>query len=301
MTAVPRILVAGYLSLDEVTQASGETCRQAGGAALYAALGARQLGAQVDLCVSVGDDFPEDWIDALRDAGIGLQQVARRAGVSRWAHIIHAADGTRRSEHFVDPRWWEAGRDHAPRLPGDLSGYDGVVACPMSTDALSDLLEAAVLAGRPVIADLSEAFVSQDRQAVLALVPSLAVLAPSREETRLLLPGTDDDAAARRLAASGPAVVQKRGAEGAFCVEAGASAAWSVPAPEARVLDPTGAGDATVGALAAAWVSTRDLAAAVPAALMIGARTVSGHGASALCAALAPTFLHRSRQGVLSR
>lgn len=299
--AGPRILVAGYLSLDEVTQASGETLAQAGGAALYAALGARQLGARVDLCASVGDDFPPAWIDALREAGIGLRHVETRAGVSRWAHIVHAADGSRRSAHFADPRWWAAGRDHAPRRPDDLSGYDAVVACPMPTDALGELVDAACASGCPVIADFSEAFVSQDRGAVLALVPRLAVLAPSREETRLLLPGVDDDAAARRLAASGPAVVQKRGADGAFCVAAGDGKAWRVPAPGARVLDPTGAGDATVGALAAAWASSRELAAAVPAALAIGARTVSGHGASALCAALAPTLLHRSRQGVPSR
>jgi len=301
MTVAPRILIAGYLSLDEVTQASGETFRQAGGAALYAALGARQLGADVDLCASVGDDFPAGWVDALRMAGVGLQHVSVRSGVSRWAHIVHAANGTRRSEHFADPRWWETGRDHVPRLPGDLTGYDAVVACPMPTDALGDLLEAAALAARPVIADLSEAFVSQDRQAVLALVPSLAVLAPSREETRLLLPNLDDDASACCLAALGPAVVQKRGAEGAFCVEGGTGAASRMPAPEARVLDPTGAGDATVGALAAAWASTRDLADAVPVALTIGARTVSGQGASALCSALAPTPLHRINQEAYSR
>ncbi|WP_182422236.1 carbohydrate kinase family protein [Aureimonas sp. ME7] len=301
MTVAPRILIAGYLSLDEVTQASGETFQQAGGAALYAALGARQLGADVDLCASVGDDFPAGWIDALQGAGIGLPHVARRAGPSRWTRIIHAADGTRRSKHFADPRWWEAGRDHAPRPPGDLSGYDAVVACPMPSQALSDLLEAAARAGRSVIADLSEAYVSQERQAILALVPNLAVLAPSREETRLVLPGVDDAAAARHLAALGPAVVQKRGAEGAFCVEAGRAAAWIVPAPGARVLDPTGAGDATVGALAAAWVGTRDLVAAVPAALTVGAHTVSGHGASALCGALAPTSTHRISQGASSR
>ncbi|KQQ87641.1 carbohydrate kinase family protein [Aureimonas sp. Leaf324] len=301
MTTGLRILIAGYLSLDEVTQASGETSRQAGGAALYAALGARQLGADVDLCVSIGDDFPAGWIDALQGAGIELPHVARQSAPSRWTRIIHAADGTRRSEHFADPRWWEAGRDHAPRPPGELSRYDAVVACPMPSQALGEFVEAAARAERPVIADLSEAFVSQDRQSILALVPNLTVLAPSREETRLLLPGVDDDAAARHLAALGPAVVQKRGAEGAFCVEAGRAAAWSVLAPRACVLDPTGAGDATVGALAAAWVGTRDLVAAVPVALTVGTRTVSGHGASALCSALAPEPIHRISQGASSR
>ncbi|KQT83829.1 carbohydrate kinase family protein [Aurantimonas sp. Leaf443] len=296
-----RLLVAGYLSVDTVVQPDGRGRRQAGGAALFAALGARHAGASVDLCASVGSDYPPQWLSALDAVGIGLAGVARKAVPSRWAQIRHEADGARRSTHFGDPRWWEASERHAPALPDDLGGCGLVVACPMPATALEALLDAAEVAGLPVVADLSEAFVREERSAILALVPRLAVLAPSREETRLLLPDLCDDEAARRLAELGPAVLQKRGAQGAYGVEAGGGDGWHLPAPAARLVDPTGAGDATVGAFAGARLAGGDLRGAAQAALAIGALAVSGHGAAALCPALHPFPVIQAMQGVLAR
>jgi sugar/nucleoside kinase (ribokinase family) len=287
MAAKP-LLVVGYLSVDTVVQADGRTDRVAGGAGLYAALGAAAAGAPVELCASVGPDFPDDWLSALAGEGIGLTLVEHRDGPSRFAHIRHGADGRRESTHYADPAWWQASERHAPEIPADLSGFGLVVACPMPAAMLQTLLLRAAESAVPVVADVSEAVAEREGGAILALLPLLDIFAPSREETRLLLPGLGDDDAARALAALGPSVIQKRGADGVFVVEAGARSAWHLPALATRVVDPTGAGDASVGAIGAARLSGGDLGDSASTGLRTGALAVSGHGAGALCPALGP-------------
>ncbi|MBB3770382.1 sugar/nucleoside kinase (ribokinase family) [Angulomicrobium tetraedrale] len=302
-----RLLVMGYLSIDTVTQADGASRIVPGGAGLYAALGAARAGAQVDLCASIGTDFPAAWIAALEAAGVGTSQLARQEYPSRRAHIDHAADGRRGSRHYDDPAWWEASRRHAPAPPDDLSAYRVAVACPMPAKSLGDFLARADRSGVAVVADTNEIFASTEGEAILEMLPFLDVFAPSREETRLLAPGMSDDAAARDLAArgragtEGPVVIQKRGAEGLFIIDGRGIGEWYLPALTADVVDPTGAGDATVGAFAAARMQGAPPLEAGRTAQRIGTLVVSGHGPSALCAALPPLSSSCAGQGVLVR
>lgn len=267
---MPRVLVAGYLSIDTL---AGHAAMP-GGAALYAALGARRAGADAAISAAVGEDYPQPWLDALARLGIDVSGVERRGGPTRRARMdYHAPQGR-------DPEWWARTRALAPPI-SDLRA-ETAVAGPMPADALARFLAAAGRVGVPVVADTSDAYAGPDAAALLALLPQIAVFAPSLAETRLLLPGLDDDAAACALARLGPAVLQKRGAAGALLVAGSDPAPLHLPAPEARAADPTGAGDATVGALAAGLAAGLDLADAARAALRVGALAVSAAGPAAL-------------------
>lgn len=297
----PRLLVVGYLSIDTVRTVDGGRHRAPGGAGLYQALGARRAGVTVELCASVGADFPEAWLATLAAEGIGTGLIARRGGRSRWADIRHDAAGGRHSVHWNDPAWWTASRLHVPRPPVDLADFRAVVAGPLAPDVLRGLIVGAEAAGVPVIADTNEVHAAVDRAALLDLVRRLAVFAPSREETRLLCPGLDDDAAALCLARLGPTVVQKCGRDGLLVVEAGGARAWRRPADPAEVVDPTGAGDAAVGALAAVLAAGGDLAASAMAAVAAGACAVGGPGPVGLCPALHPVIPCDTGEGTPSR
>ena len=279
--AAGKLLVVGYLSIDTVTDTVGRSRRMPGGACLYAGLGARHAGAEVALAASVGADYPGYWIEALASGGLDLTHLSRKSTLSRHADIRHFADGRRVSAHYRDPEWWVSCAEHAPEWPADLSAFGLIVAGPMPVSRLSRLVEDARGQGVPVVADTSEAFARADPGGILQLVPALSVFAPSREETRLLYPGMGDEDAAHRLSSMGPAVVQKLGADGLRIVCPGGEALY-LPALAAEVVDPTGAGDATVGALAAGLLAGLDIADAAHCALLAGALAVSGEGPSAL-------------------
>jgi len=275
---MPKICVMGYLSIDSVTTLEGAWADAPGGGALYAALGARAAGAEAAIVANVGEDLPQLWLDELAALDIDVSRVVRKGGPTRRARLSHARDGDRLSPHHDDAVWQERTLALAPRLDAALDA-DMLVLCPMPADAAAAAL---AFARCPAFADTSAAFAGTERDALLALLPWLACFAPSLEETRILLPELGDDDALLVLAATGAAVVQKRGADGLACCPPGSSRIEYVAAPRTIVVDPTGAGDATVGALAAGFAEGLSLIEAAAQAVLIGARTVAGRGPSGL-------------------
>ncbi|MFY8041256.1 MAG: carbohydrate kinase family protein [Bosea sp. (in: a-proteobacteria)] len=278
MSAQPRIGVMGYLSIDTITTDGAVVANVPGGAALYAALGARALGAEVALIACAGEDYPSAWLERIAALGIDIAHVRRKSGPTRRARLATMAGGERQSAHHGEALWWERTEALAPELPGDLR-VDCLSLAPMPPERA---MHAARSANAPVLADTSAAFAKADRLAVMSLVKQLSCFAPSLEETRILLAGLSDAMALRYLAASGPDVVQKRGAAGMCVCAARQGLIRRVPSLAATEVDATGAGDATVGALAVGLARGLPLRSAAEQAAGIGARAVTGHGPSAL-------------------
>ena len=251
--ARPRVTVAGYLSLDTIACPYGTFENVPGGAALYAALGARAAGARVRLRAALCEDFPALWLDALAAAGIDLEGLGPAAGATRRARLedreaTHERATRRASPHHGEPAWWTRTRALAPmpcRSPAAV-----VVVTAMPVECLVRHVETARALGARVVADTSEAYAAAEGEALLAALPRLDLFAPSREEVRLLLPGLDDVAAQRALDSRCPQVVQKRGPDGMWWSSAGLPV-FHEPSHLREVADSTGAGDAAVGALAA--------------------------------------------------
>jgi sugar/nucleoside kinase (ribokinase family) len=271
------VIVVGYLSIDRIATPAAQAEAVPGGAALYAALGARAAGAAVSLVASAGADWPQSWTEALAARGIDVAAVVRRAGPTRRARLDYAADGLRRSAHHDEASWWARTEALAPPDPPRADAADVIVAGPMRAARLCGVLDRA--SGARVVADTSEAFARREAAALRALFSALAVFAPSREETRLLASGPEP---ARALAACGTVVVEKRGAEGLAVYRDADTPPVVVAAPAVIVVDPTGAGDATVGALAAGLARGEDVVAAARGAVAVGARCVTAPGPSAL-------------------
>ena len=274
----------GYLSIDSITVGTARYDNVPGGGALYGALGARAAGADVSLLAACGDDFTQDWLDALAEFGIDMSGVVRREGPTRRARLAHGIDGGRASPHHGEGTWRERTEAMLPPLPENLEA-DAIMLAPMP---LAHVVRCIDQATGPLIVDTSEAFADEGLLPWLALLPQLDIFAPSREETRLLCPDRDDDNAVRVLAALGCDVVQKRGADGLALCRAGSSRIVTCPAATTSVVDPTGAGDAVVGALASGLAHGLDLEDNARQAARIGARAVTGIGAAAMCAGFGP-------------
>src|SRR5688500_4385592 len=130
------ILVVGYLSIDTVETPSARYACVPGGAAVYAALAARQTGARAAICAAVGEDYPVEWLAALAALAIDLSRVERRPGATRRAFIAHALSGRRASPHYNEIGWWERTEALMPRCDR-CCGMDAIVAGPMPASTLS--------------------------------------------------------------------------------------------------------------------------------------------------------------------
>src|SRR5439155_2458336 len=114
---IPAVGVIGYLSLDEIVIGGASHAEVPGGAALYAALGARAAGARVLLAAARGSDFPEAVCEALEAMGVDLSAVVGVDHPARRARLVYGPDGRRESGHWRRTDWHAATRALTPPLP----------------------------------------------------------------------------------------------------------------------------------------------------------------------------------------
>ena len=282
--APPRVTVSGYLSLDTIVCPRGTFEDVPGGAALYAALGARAAGARVHLRASLCGDFSRAALDGLEALGVDLGRLEPAPGPTRRARLEDRSASPERpteriSPHLSDPEWWERTRALAP-APA-LVPADAVVITAMPAESVERHAHAARSLGARVVADTSEAFATTEREALLAVLARVDLFAPSLEEVRLLLPGVSDEAAQRELESRCRHVVRKLGPDGLVWSSAGHRPRRQA-SRAGTVADSTGAGDATVGALAAGFARGLPIPDMLRESSAIAARAVSGVGPTGL-------------------
>lgn len=293
------VVVVGSINEDYVLRvdrrpAPGETVGNAtlvtadGGKGANQAVAAATHGARTALVGRVGDDLRGgNLIAGLQAAGVDTRWVSRTAGVrSGAAFVVVTPDGE--NEIVVAPG------ANAQLLPDDVDRASPVISdtsllvlqLEISVDTVA---AAAFRAGPSTTVVLNAAPASVVPGPVLQRVDVLVV---NEREAALLLGQDHIDAAgaARSLLRAGPAaVVVTTGASGATVASAGET--WLEPAPPARVVDTTGAGDVLVGVLAAelsrrstrrpdVWVLRHAVSSAVRAASesvsQVGARKPTG-------------------------
>ncbi len=270
----PSVLVAGYLSLDRIDCPAGRFVDVPGGGALYAALGALAAGAAVHLAAKAGADFPDAALHGLHNCGIRLDGVERVRGPSRRAALIEPA-GSGRSRQQAASGWWERTRALAPPIL-DVD-VDGCVLTPMPPELALAYARIYRAKAALLVADTSEAYAGAATDAVLMLAAQVDVFAPSRAEVALLVPDGNDEARHHGIAMHAPALVEKRGPEG-FWLTTRDVLRRPIPSVATSVTDATGAGDASVGAIAAGLARGLDVEAAVRRAAEIAALAVGGVG-----------------------
>jgi len=100
------------------------------------------------------------------------------------------------------------------------------------------------------------------------------ILIPNLAEGRLLSGLEDPIQAGNALLEEAPLVLLTRGSLGAMLFRRGHAPLEIPPPPVARLVDPTGAGDALAAGFLAHWVTSRDPEAAIRSAVLVAARAV---------------------------
>jgi sugar/nucleoside kinase (ribokinase family) len=273
-----RALVVGDVMTDVIARlsepfargsdAAAEIVEKPGGSAASFAVWLARAGVEVDFCARVGAGDVERLTEAFRAGGV----TAWLAGDPERAtgRLINIVEPTGERSFLTD-----RGANDALTLADipeaalaradwlHLTGYSFQHPTPRA--AIRDLLRRA--SEIPVSVDPGSAapLRAMGAENFLAWTAGAAVLFPNADEASALAGAQDPRAA---LKGRYPLVVLKRGAEGAEAFTA--TAAWSAPAPAARAIDTTGAGDAFAAAFVAARLAGEEIESCLRKAVAAG-------------------------------
>lgn len=261
MTTLKPILTIGELTLDDVIVEDRDVdWKQAGGGALYSAVGASLWNPQSAICSTVGPDYPSVLLDELTEAGIGLTAVRRTLecnSLGLWllyesSGIRHqlekGAGGTFRQLDALRPR-----ADELESVPA------GIHLAPQSSEGHAAALADFAVSQAVITLDLLiEPYIDISRYTEGNFLHRVDAFLPSVAEV-VALWGQDDINVLRpqlfQLGFDGTLVI-KRGPLGVDV--ATSDEVVRVPAAPAEVLDVTGAGDAFCGGFLAGLIATGD-------------------------------------------
>lgn len=261
MIAPTSVLTIGELTLDDVVIEDQDVdWKQAGGGALYSAVGASLWNTESAICSTVGPDYPAELLTELTDAGIDLTAVRRTTecnSLGLW--LLYESSGTR--HQFEKSSGGTFRQLDALRPRSHELGYTpaGIHLAPQSSeghaDALADFAESQTLI---TLDCLVEPYIDTSRYTEPNFLGRVDAFMPSVAEVFDLW-GHDDIGVLRtelsRLGFGGTLVI-KRGPLGVDVAVAGEVV--RVPAAHGTVLDVTGAGDAFCGGFLAGLIATGD-------------------------------------------
>jgi sugar/nucleoside kinase (ribokinase family) len=236
------VLVVGSVALDTVTTPFGKREEALGGSATYFSFAASYFDRPCIVAV-VGDDFPEEHTQAMRDRGVDLEGLEVQPGKTfRWegkyGYDLNQRDTLSTClnvfEHFH------------PKLPESYRASEYVFLGNIHPGLQLEVLEQ-IRSPRFVACDTMNLWIETERESLCELVKKVDAVVLNDSEARELAGEPNLARAARIIQEMGcPKVVIKKGEHG--CLFFTPHSHFSAPAyPLDSVNDPTGAGDSFAG------------------------------------------------------
>ena len=236
------VLVVGSVAFDSVKTPEREANDAIGGSATYFSAAA-SFYAPVDVIAVVGNDFPLESLDFLRERQVDISGLEVKEGKTfRWAGEYAADMNDRRT---IDTQL-NVFSGFKPVLADRHRAHDHVFLANLDPDLQRDVLSQADGPGI-VACDTMDFWITGNRASLLSTLSQVDVLIINDREALQLVDDHNLVRASERILELGPrAVVVKRGAHGAtLCTR---DAWYGIPSyPVASVVDPTGAGDTFAG------------------------------------------------------
>jgi sugar/nucleoside kinase (ribokinase family) len=266
-----KILVVGSVALDGVETPFGKVEEEVGGSAVHFAAAASLL-APVQLVGVVGDDYPMEDLDFLKERGADLSGIETAEGPSfRWKGRYNYDLSSR------DTLDTQLGvfADFHPRIPEAFRSPDILFLGNIHPELQLEVLSS-VERPRLVACDTMNFWIEGSRDALLEVLKQVDILIVNDGEVRQLADHHNIFLAARWVQEHGPErVVVKKGEHGAVLFDR--DALFFVPGyPLEEAFDPTGAGDAFAGGFLGSLARTREIdPGALRRAAVVGSATGS--------------------------
>ena len=289
---MPKVLCIGDVMLDVVVKLQGainygedsasKITTHGGGAAGNVASWIAHTGTQATIVARVGND----------SAGAALISEFDDLNVDH-SSLIKTSDPTGVVVILVDQKgertmFPETGANSGLTLSDmpALTGFDGAYVSgyallnPRSRTGVLEMIAKIKSVGIPLFYDTVTvgAMKEVDRALILSWLPLMDYVLPNEEEALYVAGAEDVDSALKKLLELCPAVIIKRGADGAIAQERGGNRI-EIDAIKTAVADTTGAGDSFAAGFIATKISGGDLHASAMAGVTLSATCVANIGA----------------------
>ena len=251
-----KLLIVGTVAFDAIETPFGKTDKILGGAATYIGLSASQFNIDSSIVSVVGEDFPQEYLDLLKDRNIDVTgtEIVKGGKTFFWSGKYH---NDLNSRDTLDTQL-NVLADFNPVVPEDFKSPDIVML-----GNLHPLVQLSVLEQieRPklVVLDTMNFWMDNTWDDLMKVIAKVDALTINDEEARQLTNEYSLVKAARKIAEMGPKyVVIKKGEHGALLFHD--EKIFFAPAlPLEEVFDPTGAGDTFAGGFTGYLAHTGDI------------------------------------------
>ncbi|MFD0977333.1 PfkB family carbohydrate kinase [Salinimicrobium gaetbulicola] len=251
-----KLLIVGTVAFDAIETPFGKTDKILGGAATYIGLSASQFNIDSSIVSVVGEDFPQEYLDLLKNRNIDVTgtEIVKGGKTFFWSGKYH---NDLNSRDTLDTQL-NVLADFNPVVPEDFKSPDIVML-----GNLHPLVQLSVLEQieRPklVVLDTMNFWMDNTWDDLMKVIAKVDALTINDEEARQLTNEYSLVKAARKIAEMGPKyVVIKKGEHGALLFHD--EKIFFAPAlPLEEVFDPTGAGDTFAGGFTGYLAHTGDI------------------------------------------
>lgn len=241
------ILTIGSMAFDSIETPFGNAPKVIGGACTYISWAASYWYHDIKLCSIIGDDFPEEEIQALQKRGVNMDGLVRVPGKKSffWAGKYHQ-DMNSRDTLTTD---LNVLADFDPKLPESYKASDYIMLGNLTPDIQMAVLDQLTKKPKLIVLDTMNFWMNNSLETLLKVIARVDVLTINDEEARQLSGEHSLVRAASKIHQMGPAyLVIKKGEHGALLFHNG-QIFFAPGLPVADVIDPTGAGDSFAGGM----------------------------------------------------
>lgn len=243
-----KLLIVGSMAFDAIETPFGKTGKILGGAATFIGLAATQFKVRSAIVSVVGEDFPEAYMDILKDRDIDLSgvEVVKGGKTFFWQGKYHNDLNSR--DTLVTELNTLA--DFNPIVPNGFADADVVMLGNLHPNIQLSVINQMEERPKLIILDTMNFWMNHTWDELMGVIAKIDVITINDEEARQMTKEYSLVKAAAKIQEMGPKyVVIKKGEHGALLFHE--NNIFFAPAlPLEEVFDPTGAGDTFAGGFA---------------------------------------------------
>lgn len=243
-----KLLIVGTMAFDAIETPFGKTGRILGGAGTFIGLAASQYKIDAAIVSVVGDDFPQSYMDILKNKDIDLSgvEVVKGGKTFFWEGKYHNDLNSR------DTLATELNTlaDFNPIVPSDYADADIVMLGNLHPNIQLSVINQMEKRPKLIVLDTMNFWMDNTWDELMTVISKIDVITINDEEARQMTKEYSLVKAAAKIQEMGPKyVVIKKGEHGALLFHK--DNIFFAPAlPLEEVFDPTGAGDTFAGGFA---------------------------------------------------